>query len=94
MKVVTVGSRVFVTSFQLAGVQGKIVDSSDNAFEEIKKLYDDSEVGLVLVSDDLTEQINGQFKQDAIINLRINEVKSYSPSQSIYSFTIQLNLSP
>ena len=40
MKVVTVGSRVFVTSFQLAGVQGKIVDSSDNAFEEIKKLYD------------------------------------------------------
>ena len=43
---------------------------------------------------DLTEQINGQFKQDAIINLRIDEVKSYSPSQSIYSFTIQLNLSP
>ena len=38
MKVVTIGSRVFVTSFQLAGVQGKIVDSSDTAFEEIKKL--------------------------------------------------------
>ena len=52
MKVVTVGSRVFVTSFQLAGVQGKIVNSSDTAFEEIKKLYTDSEVGLVLVSDD------------------------------------------
>ena len=61
MKVVTVGSRVFVTSFQLAGVQGKIVDSSDNAFEEIKKLYDDSEVGRVLVSDDLTEQINDKL---------------------------------
>ena len=43
MKVVTIGSRVFVTSFQLAGVQGKIVDSSDAAFEEIKKIYDDSE---------------------------------------------------
>ena len=43
---------------------------------------------------DLTQQINEQFKQDAIINLRIDEVKSYSPSQSIYSFTIQLNLSP
>ncbi len=61
MKVVTVGSRVFVTSFQLAGVQGKIVDSSDNAFEETKKLYNDSEVGLVLVSDDLTEQINDKL---------------------------------
>ena len=43
---------------------------------------------------DLTEQINGQFNQDAIINLRIDEVKSYSPSQSIYSFIIQLNLPP
>jgi len=61
MKVVTVGSRVFVTSFQLAGVQGKIVDSSENALEEIKKLYDDSEVGLVLVSDDLTEEINDKL---------------------------------
>ena len=61
MKVVTIGSRVFVTSFQLAGVQGKIVDSSDAAFEEIKKLYNDSEVGLVLVSDDLTEQINDKL---------------------------------
>jgi len=61
MKVVTVGSRVFVTSFQLAGVQGKIVDSSENALEEIKKCYDDSEVGLVLVSDDLTAEINDKL---------------------------------
>ena len=61
MKVVTVGSRVFVTSFQLAGVQGKIVDSSENAFEEIKKLYEDSDVGLVLVSDDLTGEINDRL---------------------------------
>ena len=61
MKVVTVGSRVFVTSFQLAGVQGKIVDSSENAFEEIKKLYEDSDVGLVLVSDDLTAEINDRL---------------------------------
>ena len=61
MKVVTIGSRVFVTSFQLAGVQGKIVDSSENAFEEIKKLYEDSDVGLVLVSDDLTGEINDRL---------------------------------
>ena len=61
MKVITVGSRVFVTSFQLAGVQGKIVDSPEDAFEEIKKLYNDSDVGLVLVSDDLTEKINDQL---------------------------------
>ena len=61
MKVITVGSRVFVTSFQLAGVQGKIVESPEDAFDEIKKLYNDSDVGLVLVSDDLTEKINDQL---------------------------------
>jgi V/A-type H+-transporting ATPase subunit F len=32
VKIVTVGSRVFVTSFHLAGVQGKVVDSSEKAF--------------------------------------------------------------
>ena len=32
MKVITVGSRVFVTSFQLAGVQGKIVENPEDAF--------------------------------------------------------------
>ena len=48
-------------AFQLAGVQGKIVNSPDTAFEEIKKLYDDSEVGLVLVSDDLTGEINDKL---------------------------------
>ena len=80
MKVVTVGSRVFVTSFQLAGVQGKIVDSSDNAFEEIKKLYDDSEVGLVLVSDDLTEQINDKLTKwlpDRAISVNVETDKGF-----------------
>ncbi len=58
MKIVTVGSRIFVTSFQLAGVQGVIVDSPQSAFSEIKKLADDPEVGLVLVSDDISAPIN------------------------------------
>tara|TARA_B100000929_G_C15503587_1_gene418149 strand:+ start:969 stop:1265 length:297 start_codon:yes stop_codon:yes gene_type:complete len=61
VKVVTVGSRVFVTSFQLAGVQGKIADSPETALDEIKKCYADSEVGLVLVSDDLTKSIDDKL---------------------------------
>ena len=61
MKVITVGSRVFVTSFQLAGVQGKIAGSPESALDEIKKCYDDNDVGLVLVSDDLTESIDDQL---------------------------------
>ncbi|WP_299292104.1 V-type ATP synthase subunit F [Nitrosopumilus sp.] len=61
MKIFTVGSKSFVTSFQLAGVPGKITDTPQKALEEIKTLTDDEEVGLVLVSDDITEEINDQL---------------------------------
>ncbi len=61
MKIVTVGSRVFVTSSQLAGIQGIIVENSEKALDEIKKLTDDSDVGLVLVSDDISDPINDQL---------------------------------
>jgi V/A-type H+-transporting ATPase subunit F len=61
MKIVTVGSKSFVTSFQLAGVQGVVVDSPQTAFSEIKKLADDQEVGLVLVSDDISTPINTEL---------------------------------
>ena len=49
MKIFTVGSKSFVTSFQLAGIPGIISETSDNALAEITKLTDDSDVGLVLV---------------------------------------------
>jgi len=61
VKIVTVGSRVFVTSSQLAGIQGIIVETPEKALEEIKKLSEDSDVGLVLVSDDISEPINDQL---------------------------------
>jgi V/A-type H+-transporting ATPase subunit F len=61
MKIVTVGSKSFVTSFQLAGVQGVVVDSPQTAFSEIKKLADDQEIGLVLVSDDISTPINTEL---------------------------------
>ena len=63
MKIVTVGSRVFVTSSQLAGIQGIIVESPNAALEEIKKLTDDSDVGLILVSDDISNPINDQLTE-------------------------------
>ncbi len=63
MKIVTVGSRSFVTSFQLAGVPGIISETPDKALEEIKKLTEDSDVGLVLISDDISEPINDQLTE-------------------------------
>ena len=61
MKIFTVGSRSFVTSFQLAGVPGVISETPENALSEIKRLTDDSDVGLVLVSDDISEPINDEL---------------------------------
>lgn len=61
MKIATVGNRIFVTSFQLAGVQGVVVDSPQTAFSEIKKLADDPEVGLVILSDDISAPINTEL---------------------------------
>ena len=61
VKIFTVGSKAFVTSFQLAGIPGKISENPQKAFQEIKTLTDDSDVGLVLVSDDITESINDEL---------------------------------
>ena len=61
MKIVTVGSKVFVTSSQLAGIQGIIAETPDKALDEIKKLTEDSDVGLVLVSDDISDPINDEL---------------------------------
>jgi V/A-type H+-transporting ATPase subunit F len=56
-----VGSKSFVTSFQLAGIPGIVSPTPENALDEIKKLTEDSDVGLVLVSDDITESINDEL---------------------------------
>ena len=61
MKIFTVGSKSFVTSFQLAGIPGIISETPDKALTEITKLTDDSDVGLVLVSDDITASINDEL---------------------------------
>jgi V/A-type H+/Na+-transporting ATPase subunit F len=63
VKIVTVGSRVFVTSSQLAGIQGIVVETPNAALDEIKKLTNDSDVGLILVSDDISNPINDQLTE-------------------------------
>jgi len=46
-----------------AGVPGIISESPQKALDEIKKLTDDSDVGLVLVSDDISESINDELTE-------------------------------
>jgi V/A-type H+-transporting ATPase subunit F len=61
MHIVAIGSRVFVTSFQLAGVKGIKVETSSEAFTEINKMDENSGVGLVLLSDDIGKEIRYQL---------------------------------
>lgn len=62
-----VGSRIFATSFQLAGVEGIKVESGSEALEHIKSLDNVSDVGLVLISEDIGKDIRTQ-----LTNLRAN----------------------
>jgi V/A-type H+/Na+-transporting ATPase subunit F len=61
MRIVAIGSRVFVTSFQLAGVKGVKVETPQEALTEINKMDDNSGVGLVLLSDDIGKEIRYQL---------------------------------
>ena len=61
MKIVAVGSRSFVTSFQLAGVSGRISETPQAALKEIREQTSKSDVGLVLVSDDVATPINDEL---------------------------------
>jgi len=62
-----VGSRIFVTSFQLAGVEGIKVDSASEALKRINSLDNVSDVGLVLISEDIGKDIRTQ-----LTNIRAN----------------------
>jgi V/A-type H+-transporting ATPase subunit F len=66
MRIVAIGSRVFVTSFQLAGVKGVKIESPSEALAEINRMDDTSDVGLVLLSDDIGKEIHTQ-----LTNLRV-----------------------
>lgn len=63
MRVVVVGSRVFVTSFQLAGMEGVIIDSPMDAISVIKKLLNEKDIGLILLSDDIGKTMRRELTE-------------------------------
>ncbi len=74
MKIIALGSRVFITGIRLVGIEGLKVDSSKEALETINKLIKDKEVGLILLSDDLSKNIRN----------KLNEIRSKHPIPLIY----------
>ena len=63
MRLVAIGSRVFVTSLRLAGVQGIIADSPKQALSQINSIGSGEDVGLILLSDDLGNEIRYQLTE-------------------------------
>jgi V/A-type H+/Na+-transporting ATPase subunit F len=63
MRLVAVGSRVFVTSLRLAGVQGIIADSPEQALSQINSIGASDDVGLLLLSDDIGKEIRYQLTE-------------------------------
>jgi len=61
MRIIAIGSRVFITSFQLAGVQGLKVESPSDALLQINKITGTNDVGLVLLSDDIAKDIRSEL---------------------------------
>ena len=57
MRVIAIGSRVFVTSFQLAGIEGIKVESPSDALDKISTAGAANNVGLILLSDDIGREI-------------------------------------
>ena len=50
-----------MTSFQLAGVEGIKISSSDQILNELNKLGSSDDIGLILLSDDMAKEIRFQL---------------------------------
>lgn len=57
MKVLAIGNRIFITSFQMAGIEGINVQTPKEALSRIHQIHSRNEVGLILLSDDMGKQI-------------------------------------
>mgnify|MGYP001073919541 CR=1 FL=1 len=69
MRIIAIGSKVFVTSFQMAGIEGIYVDSPMDAMSKINSLIskgssnNNNDVGLILISDDVAASIRKELTE-------------------------------
>jgi len=74
VRVVAIGSRVFITSLQLAGVRGIKVNSKQEALTEVNRIAGATGIGLVLLSDDISKDIRD----------RLTEIRAKNPIPLIF----------
>jgi len=74
LRVVAIGGPMFVNGFKLAGAEGIVVKSAEEAFQLVKDLMQRQEVGLIILSEDLSEK----FRSD------LNELRARKPTPLVY----------
>ncbi|MGZ5549276.1 MAG: V-type ATP synthase subunit F, partial [Nitrososphaeraceae archaeon] len=57
LKVLAIGNRIFVTSFQMSGIEGFDVQTPKEALARINQIQSRNEAGLILLSDDIGKEI-------------------------------------
>ncbi|MEM0383675.1 MAG: V-type ATP synthase subunit F [Candidatus Caldarchaeum sp.] len=69
-----VGGPMFVNGFRLAGAEGIVVKSPEEAFQLIKNLIQQQDIGLVIVSEDVSEKFRDE----------LNELRARKPTPLVY----------
>ncbi|MEM0478622.1 MAG: V-type ATP synthase subunit F [Candidatus Caldarchaeum sp.] len=77
MKVYAVGGATFVNGFILAGAEGVAVNTPEEAFKTIKELMGRPDVGLIIVSEDLSEKFRDE----------LNDLRARKPTPLVYELS-------
>jgi V/A-type H+-transporting ATPase subunit F len=74
VRVVALGGSSFVAAFRLAGAAGITVTTPQQAFQKIRELQQQPDIGLIIVSEDLSQHFRGE----------LNEMRAKKPVPLIY----------
>ncbi|MEM4304299.1 MAG: V-type ATP synthase subunit F [Candidatus Caldarchaeum sp.] len=77
LKVYAVGGATFVNGFILAGAEGVAVNTPEEAFKTIKELMGRPDVGLIIVSEDLSEKFRDE----------LNDLRARKPTPLVYELS-------
>ncbi|MDD4856849.1 MAG: V-type ATP synthase subunit F [Candidatus Krumholzibacteria bacterium] len=63
MKFYVIGDESTVTGFGLAGVQGEMVETADEAREALGKAFASSDIGIIIVTEKIAAQLRTEMEE-------------------------------
>lgn len=72
-----------VVGLRLAGIQGKLLQSNENALDQIKKISEDKDIGMILITPEIAKQLGGSLTELKKKNLPlITEISDSNPQNN------------